>query len=120
MNLAHIVLVVMLCGLPLRGSAQDALDPYRTNHDFFDLACRHDPANDQALAFHVEVSSLGEFSVRAAREAPGTERPARTYTNAVTWEDGSARYALDRSSGVLKVSPSGERYVCERVGGRKF
>ena len=51
---------------------------------------------------------------------PAAEYPAEAYVNAIVWSDGKSSYSVDRFTGVLKVTPDGGTFNCEKQGGKKF
>jgi hypothetical protein len=102
----------LLFTAPIVGLAQSQTDR-------FELECTSSEAGAAKLRLNVlifvngaEVTNLGL--------SPPVEYKAAAYVNALTWSDGKYSYEADRFTGILKVTPGGTTFTCEKHGGKKF
>lgn len=92
----------------------------QTQNESFDLACAATGSEAAAHTLHVEVDVDGAVTVAEKSEASSTGNQAQTYVNAYLWDADGVRYIVDRFTGVLSTKPTGQKWQCSKVGGRKF
>jgi hypothetical protein len=85
----------------------------------FGLLCTSSEPGVSALKLRVLIYVNGA-EITHIEAPPPNEYPLRAYANALTWSDGTSQYEADRMTGVLKVTPGGRTYICEKHGGKKF
>lgn len=110
---AHIPLVALLLLVaPIFAAAQSQTEG-------FDLLCKSSEPGVAELKLRVLVYVNGA-EITHVEAPPPNEYSLRAYANALTWSDGKSQYEANRFTGLLKVTPGGLMYLCEKHGGRKF
>jgi hypothetical protein len=109
----HVCLVALLLLSPPGFAAA------QSQTEGFSLLCTSSEPGVSELKLRVLIYENGA-EITHVEVPPPNEYPLRAYANALTWSDGNAQYEADRMTGVLKVTPGGRAYICEKHGGKKF